>query len=99
MARYNKNENIIVRKVLPSYFLVDITKCYNNTEEKMFITDEIGYEIWNTIQNGDTYESIYNKFLNKLTDEKTDDLKKCVNDDLQEFMNRLLEQDCLYEVI
>lgn len=95
---YKKNENIVLRKIEPSYFLVDITKCYNNTEQKMFITDEVGAEIWNTIEDGDVFEAVYEKFLAKLTDEKTDELKECVRADLQEYIQKLLDQECIYEV-
>lgn len=95
---YKKNPNIVLRKIEPSYLLVDITKCYNNTEQKMFITDEVGAEIWNTISCGDSFEKVFFSFLEKLTDEKTDDLKKCVKVDLREYIQRLLEERYLYEV-
>lgn len=96
---YKKNQNIVLRKIYPSYFLVDITKCYNNTEQKMFITDEVGAEIWNTINSGDSFETIYVNLLKKLTNEKTDVLKARVKADLQEFIQLLLEQECIYEVL
>ncbi len=95
---YKKNSNIVLRKIYPSYFLVDITKCYNNTKQKMFITDEVGAEIWNTINCGDSFEQVFDKFLEKITDEKTADFKDCVKTDLQEFIQRLSEQEYIYEV-
>ena len=95
---YIKNQNIVLRKVLPSYFLVDITKCYNNTEQKMFITDEMGAEIWNIMNSEDTFEMVYSRLLEKLVDEKTEDLKACVREDLQEYLQLLLDQECIYEV-
>lgn len=95
---YEKNPNIVLRKIDPSYFLVDITKCYNNTEEKMFITDEVGAEIWDTITDGDSFETVFAAFLEKITDEKTNDFKMCVKADLKEFIQRLKVQEYLYEV-
>lgn len=95
---YKKNENIVLRVIPPSYFLVDITKCYNNEVEKMFITDEVGIEIWNAISDGDTFESVFKKFLNKLTDEKTEELVRSVRIDLMEYIELLIAQNCLYEV-
>lgn len=95
---YKKNENIVLRVIPPSCFLVDITKCYNNEMEKMFVTDEIGAEIWKTINDGDTFENVLKNFLDKLKDEKTDVLISRVKTDLAEYMELLINQDCLYEV-
>lgn len=94
---YYKNPNIVLRKIVPSYFMVDITKCYNNNYEKMFITDEMGAEIWNTISDGDDFEKIYSKFVNKLTDEKTEELLTMVREDLNEYLRLLIEHNCLIE--
>lgn len=95
---YKKNKNIVLRKIDPSYFLIDITKCYNNTEQNMFITDEIGAEIWNSISDGDSFEMVFLKFLDKLTDDKTDEFVECVKADTREYIQKLINQECIYEV-
>lgn len=95
---YKKNPNVVLREIDPSYFLIDITKCYNNTEEKMFITDEMGAEIWADITDGGSFETVFTAFLEKLTDEKTDDFKMRVRTDLKEYIQHLKEQGYLYEV-
>lgn len=92
---YYKNPNIVVRKVEPSYFMVDITKCYNNDVEKMFITDDIGNNIWNVIEDGDSFDDIYIKFLDLITDEKTDELLEMIKNDLHEYLLLLIKNDCL----
>ena len=95
---YIKNENIVERTIMPSYFLVDITKCYNNEYENMFITDEIGIEMWRAISDGDTFEKILKKFLEKVIDDKSDNLQEIVRSDLKEFMGVLKNQGYIYEV-
>ena len=44
MKGYKKNENIILRKVDPYYFLVDMTENYSN--RFLSDTNEIGAFIW-----------------------------------------------------
>lgn len=95
---YKKNENIIVRKVLPSFFFVDISKCYNNDNEKMFITDEIGKTIWEIIETGDDFNRVYLKFIEMLTDEKTEEFLSNVKNDLAEYIDLLVMHGCLCEV-
>lgn len=95
---YKKKESIIERMILPSYFLVDITKCYNNEHEKMFITDEIGIEMWRSISNGDSFEAVLEKFIAKVADEKDDNLHNIIKEDLKEFIGVLEKQGYVYEV-
>lgn len=92
---YYKNSNIVVRKIEPSYFMIDITKCYNNKTEKMFITDEIGNSIWDVIEDGDDFNDIYEKFLKLITDEKTGELLDMIKNDLHEYLLMLVQNDCL----
>lgn len=95
---YKKNKNVVERAILPSYFLVDITKCYNNEHEKMFITDEMGIEIWRSISDGDLFENVLEKFLNKLTDDKNEKLIETVTNDLNEYLQLLMRQGYVFEV-
>lgn len=94
---FYKNDNIVERVVPPSYFLVDITKCYNNEYEKMFITDEVGFEMWKSISNGDSFEDILANFLEKISDEKNNELIECIKNDLKEYLDLLQSQGCIYE--
>lgn len=93
--RYYKNKNIVLRKVLPSYFMIDITKCYNNDFENMLSTDEIGAQIWEIHSDGDSLEDILLKFLNILDDEKTEIFIKMVSSDVDEYIQFLTNENCL----
>lgn len=95
---YKKNKNIVERKILPSYFLVDITKCYNNEYERMFITDEIGIEMWKSVSDGDSFGNVLNKFLDKLADDKNEELVETIKNDLKEYLELLKTQGYIYEV-
>lgn len=95
---YKKNKNIVERTILPSYFLVDITKCYNNEYEKMFITDEIGIEMWRSISDGDLFGNVLEKFLCKLADDKDEQLIETVTNDLKEYLELLIKQGYVVEV-
>lgn len=95
---YIRNKNIVVRKILPSYFLVDITKCYNNEDEKMFITDEIGNAMWDSIADGDVFEDVLNKFVIKLADVNDEAMITTIKNDLKEYLEALKRQGNLFEV-
>lgn len=92
-----KNENIVIRKVEPATFLVDITKCYNSTEETLTEINEIGCAIWNCINGNVTRQQILEAFLELLLDEKTDEFIEMVSNDVNSFVNLLLQQGCLIE--
>lgn len=95
---YIRNKNIVVRKVLPSYFLVDVTKCYNNEHEKMFITDEIGNAMWDSVADGDSFEDVLNKFIEKLSDINDESMISTIKCDLREYLELLKDQGNLFEV-
>ena len=97
MKKYKKNKNIVIRHIEPSYFFVDITKCYNNSQEKMFVTDEIGATIWEVCQDGDDFEIVLNNFLDKLSDDKTDEFVDMVGKDVKEYITRLVMEGFLEE--
>ena len=93
-----KNKDIVIRHIEPAYFMVDIKKCYNNTTEKMFSTDEVGVAIWNVIQDGDSIDLVVNKFLELLKDEKTDELIRRVKLDTIEYIEKLKSEGIILEI-
>ena len=92
-----QNPNIVVRKVEPANFLVDITKCYNSREETLVEVDEMGLAVWNCIEDGMQREDIVTAFLSLLVDEKTDEFITMVTQDVNAFLNLLLLHQCILE--
>lgn len=92
-----KNPNIVARKVPPVVFLVDITKCYNNKTQSLLEIDDIGFAIWECIESGMNRADIAERFLNLLTDEKTDDFIAMVKADVNAFLDILIQGGCLEE--
>lgn len=92
-----KNPNIVIRKVKPASFLVDITKCYNNRNETLLEIDEIGCAIWNLIHEGSSNETVLHDFLELLSDEKTEEFVCMVRQDVNAFINILMINHCIIE--
>ena len=92
-----KNPNIVTRSVPPVVFLVDITKCYNNKTESLLEIDDVGFAIWNCIESGMTRTEVLNRFLNLLTDEKTDEFVSMVTNDVNAFLDILVQAGCIEE--
>lgn len=92
-----KNDNIVVRQVPPAVFLVDITRGYNTKEESLLEIDDIGLAIWNCIERGDSRQQVIDKFLALLTDEKTQDFIEMVSEDIDTFLDILIQGGCIEE--
>lgn len=92
-----KNDNIVVRQVPPAVFLVDITKGYNNNKESLLEIDDMGLAIWNCIEYGNSRQQVIDKFLSLLSDEKTQDFIEMVSDDVNTFIDILIQGDCIEE--
>lgn len=90
-----KNPNIVIRKVTPASFLVDITKCYNNRNETLLEIDEMGCMIWNSIHEGSSNETVLHDFLELLSDEKTEEFVCMVRQDVNDFINILILNHCI----
>lgn len=56
-----KNDDIVARKVHDKYFLIDITDSYADDTCTLYETNEIGYFIWNAIEDGVTVDDIAEK--------------------------------------
>lgn len=93
----HRNPNIVVRKVEPANFLVDITKCYNSSEETLLEVDEMGLAVWSCIEGEMQRNAIISAFLDLLVDEKTDAFVSMVSQDVNEFLNLLLTHQCVLE--
>lgn len=92
-----QNPNIVVRKVDPANFLVDITKCYNSSEETLLEVDEMGLAVWNCIEDGLQREDIIRTFLSLLVDEKTNEFVAMVTQDVNAYLDLLLQHQCILE--
>lgn len=47
---YIKNQNIVARKIHDSYFLINITDNYLDDKCRLYELNEIGYFIWNQLE-------------------------------------------------
>lgn len=74
-------------------------KCYNNEIEQMFITDKMGMLMWESISDNSTFETILESFFVHINDEKTDELVEMISNDIQNFLQVLLSQNMIEEVI
>lgn len=92
-----RNPNIVLRKVNPANFLVDITKSYNSSEESLLEIDEMGVAIWNCIKPKMSRSDIVSSFLSLLTDEKDEDFVSMVSRDVNEFLDLLASYHCILE--
>lgn len=92
-----KNSNIVTRCVPPVTFLVDITKGYNSKKENLLEIDEVGLAIWNCIMDGGSRQEVINKFLLLLNDEKTPEFISMVSDDVNSFIDILVQSGCIEE--
>ena len=93
----HRNPNIVVRTVKPANFLVDITRCYNNSDETLVEVDDMGLAVWRCIEGEMDRGGIVRAFLALLTDEKTEDFVAMVSRDVNEFLDLLVRQGCLVE--
>lgn len=92
-----KNSNIVTRVVPPVVFLVDITKSYNSKKESLLEIDDIGYAIWDCIEDGITRRDVIDKFLHLLNDEKTPEFVSMVSADVNSFLDVLVQSGCVEE--
>lgn len=91
-----KNPNIVLRTVKPATFLVDITKCYNRSEEALLEINEMGVAIWSCIKGDITREDIISAFLSMLSDEKEENFVAMVTNDVNNFLDLLIKHNCVW---
>ncbi len=92
-----RNPDVVLRKVNPANFLVDMTKSYNSSEETILEIDDMGVAIWNCIEPGMNRTEIISSFLSLLADEKDEDFVSMVSDDVNEFLDLLASYQCIME--
>lgn len=92
-----RNPNIVMRRVPPATFLVDITKCYNNKKDSLLEIDEIGAALWGLIDDEVTREIVCARFLDLLTDEKSEEFIEMVTNDINEFLDTMVANGTVYE--
>lgn len=93
MNGYKKNENIILRKVEPYFFLIDITENYVNGF--LFDTNEIGAFIWENIDSAKDVDCLTTILFNAISSSKIDieELKR----DVLSFISQLIKQNLLIQ--
>lgn len=92
-----KNTQIVLRKVGEFYFLVDPKKSYNNDDESLFQTDEIGASIWDCLEEKSSFEEVFSRFTAMLTDELSDELLDEIRLDMKDFLKQLQKNGFILE--
>lgn len=95
MQYYTKCEDIVLRKVYKSYFLIDICDNYENDKGELFEINEIGNFIWDCLTEEISAPEITNKIIKNIDGEvEYDEVLK----DVEEFLNLLVSINYAKEV-
>lgn len=87
-AQIYRAENVVLRTIHDSYFLINITDNYKGDQCSILELNEIGSYIWNSIGKGCTVRAL----ADQLFKEVVDDISfQTVLDDICEFLQALLE--------
>jgi hypothetical protein len=77
------NQNIILRKIHDTFFLIDITQNYFNDKCTLYEINESVAFIWERLKSGQELNDIYSDFLNMLvSNEPVDEILS----DLEEYV-------------
>lgn len=79
MTEYIQSEDIVMRKIGDSYFLIDIHQNYSTDNMFLHIND-IGGFIWEILGSAITVEGISEILLAKLSDRETCDRDEIIRD-------------------
>lgn len=90
-----KNQNIVVRKVHDTFFLIDISQNYLNDKCSLYEINETGNFIWQQLENVEDIQKIVNCLMNNLV-EDVDYLE--VYADVEEYISILKKEGFLEEV-
>jgi len=63
---YEKNENIVARKIHDTFFLINIKQNYLDNKCVLYEINELGYFIWNTLGYTGNVEGIADKIIDKI---------------------------------
>lgn len=65
---YKKNDNIVARKIHDTYFLIDITDNYVHDTCVLYQINEVGFFIWNYINEKETSDELAIRLKNAIKD-------------------------------
>ena len=92
---YKKNEDIVLRNVHDSYFLIDIAAEYFKEKCTLYETNPIGAFIWNALDNCESIDTIVSGILAQLS-EPVD--RELIYADVSEFLKVMKEQGFVEEI-
>ena len=83
-----KNPNIVARNIHNTYYLIDIKGNYYNDICNLYETNEIGYFLWNTIEEEVDVEKMKKVLLNNIVGEYNIEV---IESDINDFVETLKE--------
>lgn len=91
----NRNNDIVLRNIHDSYFLIDTTQNYLNDICNLYEINEIGKFCWDSLATCVEIEDIVKSLMENLIDEVDYDE---VNSDIREYINMLIDNGFVEEV-
>lgn len=90
-----KNDNIVLRKIHGSFFLIDISDNYLEDKCSIFEINEIGKFIWDSMDEYNTIEELVSTLQNVIDDEIP---YEELYFDVSEYMNDIVDKKFVLEV-
>ena len=84
--RLVRNENVIMRTIHGSIFLIDITDNYSGDNCSLYEINETGRFLWNSINGNVTMDDLVTSLQGVITDEVPYEI---IYEDVSEFINSL----------
>lgn len=88
-TQISRAENIVLRIIHGSYFLINITDNYNGDQCSLLELNEMGNYVWNKIGDGCTVNALADQLFKEIVDDVS---FQTVFDDICEFVQALLMQ-------
>lgn len=86
---FQKNKNIVQRKIHDTFFLIDITQNYLDEKCRLYEINDIGDFIWNALDKCADTQAVADSLISNLIDEV--DYNEVYND-ICNFLNVLVEE-------
>ena len=83
---FEKNENIVARKIHDTFFLINITDKYENDKCILYQINEIGFFIWNNIDGKNSSNDLADLIKSAINDEVD---YQTILSDVSEFLSEL----------
>lgn len=83
---FEKNENIVARKIHDTFFLINITDKYENDKCILYQINEIGFFIWNNIDGKNSSDDLADLIKSAINDEVD---YQTILSDVSEFLSEL----------